>query len=982
LGRLARRTWAFFESFDGPDDHWLPPDNMQEHPVQMVAHRTSPTNIGLSLLANLAAHDFGYATTATLLERSAATLETLSSLDRHRGHFYNWYDTQTLKPLTPRYVSTVDSGNLAGHLLVLSAGMVRLADAPLLNPRTFDGLADTFGVLEECVDSMPADSMPVALLAAFRVELDESRKQPPGELHSAHAALQRLIAAANALCDGMPADVIPAVAGDARRWAQSLLAQCREAHADLLHCAPWLTSDAAELDGIAAMPTLRELARRVHAGDANAMGHSGDTVAPSLLQIAADRASARIELLDRLARLACEFAEMEYDFLYDRGRHLLSIGYNMDERRLDDGYYDLLASEARLCSFVAIAQGELPQESWFALGRLLTSAAGEPLLLSWSGSMFEYLMPQLVMPSFDGTLLDATMRAAVMRQIEYGRQRDVPWGMSESGYNTLDAQFNYQYRAFGVPGLGLKRGLAQDLVIAPYASVLALMVAPEEACENLQRLTSAGYSGFYGLYEAIDFTPARLPRGLTAAVIRSFMAHHQGMSLLSLAYVLLDQPMQRRFNANLNFQATMLLLQERVPRTAAIQPHVADVIGAGPEVDPAETRLRVFNNPDNLLPAVQMLSNGRYNLVVTSAGGGYSQLRDMAVTRWREDATRDACGSFCYLRDVDSGTFWSTAHQPTRVPVDGYAAIFSDARAEFRGRKNGIDAHTEIVVSPEDDIELRRITITNRSRSRRGIELTSYAEVVLATAASDNAHPAFSKLFVQTELLRPKQAILCNRRPQAEHDHSPWMFHLVAVHGADVQAISYETDRARFIGRGRDLAYPQALDVAALSDSDGSVLDPVVAIRVRLVLEPDQVVVIDYVSGVGDSRDACLGLIEKYRDRHLADRVFDLAWTHSQVVRRQLNASQSDAQLYERLAGSILHANPALRADASMLIKNQRGQSGLWGYSISGDLPIVLLQIADPERIDLVRQVVQAHAYWRLKGLAVDLVIWNEDQAG
>ncbi len=971
LGHLARRTWAFFESHVGPDDHWLPPDNVQEHPVYAVAHRTSPTNIGLSLLANLSAHDFGYIDTATLLQRSAATLDTLVSLDRHRGHFYNWYDTQTLKPLVPRYVSTVDSGNLAGHLLVLAEGMSMLSDAPLVNPRVFNGLADTFGVLCEHSGIAPNDS-----LDAFRTALDTVRKCQPATLRDVHAALQRLTVVAEALENGMAKDAV-----EASGWARALHTQCRDAVVDLRWCAPWIETSACIPVGLAETPSLRELARHALATGSAVPNGSGEAE-PTSLQLAATRAIERIGQLDRLAQLASELAEMEYDFLYDRTRHLLSIGYNVDERRLDEGYYDLLASEARLCSFIAIAQGELPQESWFALGRQLTSADGEPVLLSWSGSMFEYLMPQLVMPGFDDTLLDTTMRAAVARQIEYGRQRDVPWGMSESGYNLLDAQLNYQYRAFGVPGLGLKRGLAQDLVIAPYASALALMVAPEQACANLQRMTAAGYGGAFGLYEAIDFTPARLPRGQTAAVIRSFMAHHQGMSLLSLAYVLLDRPMQRRFAANRHFQATMLLLQERIPRTAVIVPHIADSPGAGLIADPAETRLRIFSNPDNAVPAVQMLSNGRYNLMVTSAGGGYSQLREMAVTRWREDATCDAMGSFCYLRDADSGTFWSVAHQPTRVPVDGYEAIFSDARAEFRGRKNGIDAHTEIVVSPEDDIELRRITITNRSRSRRAIELTSYAEVVLATPASDAAHPAFSKLFVQTELLRPKQAILCHRRPQAEHDRSPWMFHLVAVHGADIRAISYETDRSRFIGRGRDLAHPQALDAAVLSDSDGSVLDPVVAIRVRIALEPDQIAVIDYVSGVGDSRDACLALIEKYRDRHLADRVFDLAWTHSQVVRRQLNASQSDAQLYERLAGSILHANPALRAEASVLIKNRRGQSGLWGHAISGDLPIVLVQIADPAHIDLVRQIVQAHAYWRLKGLNVDLVIWNEDHAG
>ena len=674
---------------------------------------------------------------------------------------------------------------------------------------------------------------------------------------------------------------------------------------------------------------------------------------------------------------------MDFDFLYDRARNLLSIGYNVDERRLDPGFYDLLASEARLCSFVAIAQGQLPQETWFALGRLLTEIDGDPTLLSWSGSMFEYLMPQLVMPSYEGTLLDETAKASVERQIEYGRQRDVPWGISECGYNTVDARMNYQYRAFGVPGLGLQRGLAQDLVIAPYASMLALMVAPEAACENLQRLTDAGFAGQFGLYEAIDYTPARLPPGQRCALIRSFMAHHQGMGLLSLDYLLHDQPMQKRFVADPEIQATLLLLQERVPRTGVFHPHAGEVAGAAAASTVSEMRLRIFRSPMAARPAVQILSNGGYHTMVTSAGGGYSRLRDMAINRWREDGTRDCWGSFCYLRDVASGEFWSTAYQPTGVAVDGYEAIFSDAKVEFRGRKRDFETHTEIAVSAEDDIELRRLRVTNRSRHARTIEITTYAEVVLAPAISDELHPAFSNLFVQTELLPGKQAILCTRRPRAHDEIPPWMFHLLAVHDADVQAISYETDRARFIGRGQSTARPDALTRAtALSGSQGSVLDPIVAVRCRIVLAPEQSTTIDMVTGVGAARVDCEALIDKYRDRHLADRVFDLAWTHSQVVRRQINASQADAQMYERLAGLVLFAHPAMRADGSVLLQNRRGQSGLWGQAISGDLPIVLLTIADVANIELVRQMVQAHAYWRLKGLAVDLVIWNEDQAG
>ncbi|MFS8138422.1 MAG: glucoamylase family protein, partial [Thermomonas sp.] len=586
-------------------------------------------------------------------------------------------------------------------------------------------------------------------------------------------------------------------------------------------------------------------------------------------------------------------------------------------------------------------------------------------------------------PSYEGSLLDQTAKASVARQIEYGRQRDVPWGISESGYNTVDARMNYQYRAFGVPGLGLRRGLAQDLVIAPYASMMALMVAPEAACENLQRMVADGFSGRYGMYEAIDYTPVRVPRGQTRALVRSFMVHHQGMGFLALSYLLHNEPMQRRFMADPEFQATLLLLQERIPRTGAFHPNTGEVAGAGTMADDAETRLRIFRNASSPRPALQMLSNGRYHSMLTSAGSGYSRLHDMAVTRWREDGTRDQWGNYCYLRDVDSGEFWSTSYQPTTVEVDGYEAIFSDAKAEFRGRKHGFETHLEIAVSPEDDIELRRLRITNHSRNPRTIEITTYAEVVLASAISDELHPAFSNLFVQTELVPDRQAIVCTRRARSQDETPPWMFHLLAVHEADIDAISYETDRSQFLGRGNDARRPQVLtDSVALSNSDGSVLDPIVAIRSRITLAPDQTTTIDMVTGVGLNRQECLTLTDKYRDRHLADRVFDLAWTHSQVVRRQINASQADAQLYERLAGLVLYAHPALRAEPSLLLQNRRGQSGLWGQAISGDHPIVLVQIADAENIELVRQMVQAYAYWRLKGLTTDLVIWNDEQGG
>ena len=996
LQKISRKTWAFFEAYVGPEDHWLPPDNFQEHPVSVVAHRTSPTNMGLALLANLTAYDFGYISAGVLLDRTEHTLTTMAALSRFQGHFYNWYDTQTLEPLAPLYISSVDSGNLAGHLLTLRPGLLVLPDQKILNERFWAGLTDTLGLLVEATDNAPS---------AIRVILDQVQQDlttvgqsTPRTLKAVHACLVRLVSSADEITKIMSHAFAGSPENDATSWARALSSQCQGALDELTLLVPWLLLPdvpenlAKALDSVP-IPTLRELASGGGAWLIDVAQHPNALVAiedreswaavTATTELSRTHALQRIQRIEQLASRAHELAQMNYTFLYDKTRHLLAIGYNVTDRHQDQSYYDMLGSEARLCNFVAIAQGQLPQESWFALGRLLAPTGGEPALLSWSGSMFEYLMPLLVMPTYENTLLDSTYHAVVARQIAYGGQRKVAWGISESGYHTFDAALNYQYRAFGVPGLGLKRGLGEDLVVAPYASALALMVAPEEACANLQRLAAEGLVGKFGFYEAIDYTAARLPRGQTSAVIRSFMAHHQGMIFLSLAYLALDRPMQKRFESDPMFQATLLLLQERVPKASAFQLRIADSATSPAGTSEPETSVRVIATPNTPKPEVQLLSNSRYHVMITNAGGGYSRWKDIAVTRWREDATCDDAGMFCYIRDVSSGEFWSNAHQPTIRRADKYEAIFSEGRAEFRRRDLEYDTHTEIAVSPEDDIELRRVRITNRARTRRTIEVTSYGEVVLTSAAADALHPAFSNLFVQTELVEGRQAILCTRRPRSVTDQVPIMFHIMAAHGGRKGKVSYETDRMQFIGRGNSTIAPRAMSTAAgLSGSHGSVLDPIIAIRYQITLDAEQSVTIDMVTGIAENRELALGLIEKYQDRRLADRVFELAWTHGQVVLRQINATDQDAQLYARLASSVVFANSPLRAEANVIVRNQRTQSGLWGYAVSGDLPIVLLRIGDPENIELVRQLVKAHAYWRLKGLAVDLVIWNEDRGG
>ncbi|MEY4544075.1 MAG: hypothetical protein RL685_270 [Pseudomonadota bacterium] len=991
---LARRTWRFFETFVAAEDHYLPPDNFQEEPKPCLAHRTSPTNIGLSLTASLSAYDFGYVTAGALLERTSRTLETLDRLERHRGHFYNWYDTRTLEPLRPTYISTVDSGNLAGHLLTLRIGLGELAGQAILRPESFVGLADTLDVLDELGAASAG-----TLAARVRSELGGA----PATLSALGLRLEQLSLAASDL----ERELGEGASSELTTWARTFVAECARVSAELSWLAPWLAvlakpdaADSAEprtkellagvreaLLALDRVPTLAEttqlpelvlpmLDAALEAADSSWLRELRAAVL-----LGADHASARLLRQHRLGARCVALADYEYDFLYDPQRHLLSIGYNVADHRLDSSFYDLLASEARLASFIAIAQGKLPEEHWFALGRLLTTTRGKPALLSWSGSMFEYLMPLLIMPTYERTLLDETQRGVVERQIEYGRERGVPWGVSESGYNKTDAALNYQYRAFGVPGLGFKRGLADDLVISPYASALALMVAPEAACANLRRLAREGMLDSYGLYEAVDYTRLRLPHGKDRVIVHSYMAHHQGMTLLALDYLLCDQPMQRRFASDPSFRATLLLLEERVPKVPAIYPHPAEVSAPGAPLD-AQSGVRIFTTPDTPAPEVHLLSNGTYHVAITNSGGGYSRWRDLAVTRWHEDPTRDPWGSFCYVRDVTTGAFWSVAHQPTLVRGQSYEAIFSQGRAEFRRSDGDITTHVEISISPEDDIELRRVSITNRGRSARLIEVTSYAEVVLNQPAADAAHPAFSNLFVQTELLEARQAILCTRRPRSSEEQPPWLLHLMTVQGEQVGKTSYETGRAEFIGRGRSAADPVALHREALGNSAGAVLDPVVAIRNTVLIQPDQTLRLHLVTGVAETREGALGLVEKYSDHHSAERVFELSWTHSQVVLRQLDLTEADTQLYERVASHLIYANPTLRAPRSIIAQNKSGQSGLWAYGISGDLPIVLVKVSDREQLGLVKQLAKAHTYWRLKGLVADLVIWNEDNSG
>jgi cellobiose phosphorylase len=937
LRRTARKTWRYFEAFVTEADAWLPPDNYQEGTPPRLARRTSPTNIGMAILSTLAAHDLGYLTTEILIRRIDRTLTTLEGLERHEGHFLNWYDTATLAPLHPRYVSTVDSGNLLAALMTLEQGLITLAANPQTRSQLLEGLIDTSDLLSRASSSLPAPEQPspeaivrVNLLA--RQIVSEARRELAGGGAASLAVLAEELAPL--IASAFDRETESEASDELSFWAQGVV------------------------NGVAALETA-----------------SHGPLSPAL-----------IGLSQRAAALT---ADMRFGFLYDHRRRIFSIGYRTADAdgpgRLDTSFYDLLASEARLASFVAIAKGDVPQHHWFHLGRLVTNVHGRATLMSWGGTMFEYMMPQLLLRGYPGTLLDQSCRASVRRQIEYGHEGAVPWGISESAYAATDRFGNYQYKAFGVPGLGLKRGLADDLVVSPYSTMLAGLIDPAAAGSNLVRLARKGLDGRFGFYESIDYRPRLLAadgetsREAQPAIVRAFFAHHQGMSLVAMANILCDDVFVTRFHGDPRVKATELLLQERVPREAVLsEARPAEGAAAAPSTGVAVTRR--FRTPHTTSPHTHFLSNGRYTTALTHAGGGSSTWRGLSVTRKREDRTSDAGAHFIYLRDPWSGEVWSPSYQPICREAEEYEAVFELEKATFRRRDGDFETQLQVVVSPEDDVEVRRLSITNRGDRPREVEVTSYAEIVLTRPEDDIAHPAFGKLFIETEYDAQSAGLLFHKRPRSAEETSAWVFHVLAVDGRLGGAVEWETDRARFLGRGRSPASALALDGRALSGTTGAVLDPVAAVRERVRLAPGAFVRVTFATGTAENRATALALVRKYRDASAAARAFSMASTHVHITLQHLGLTNDHAMLFDRLASRVFGSDPSCTSPDD-IAQNRFGQANLWGYGISGDLPIVLVHVEEASAVSLVRQLLHAQEYWRVKDLRADVIILNDHPA-
>ena len=1003
---IARHTWRYFSDFVNDETSWLPPDNYQVSHQNQLAMRTSPTNIGLWMLSALASHDFGYLTVDQVVEKLTHSMETIGKLERYEGHLLNWYDIQTLTPLEPRYVSAVDSGNLLGALWSLEHGVDELTQTPVLSVKAFEGLRDTGEILKQVVEQEGIHGLNAHALD----KLMRAWESPPDRIADVIRLLRRVEGDVRGFAD--EACESTHVEAGAAYWARQLERQVSAWLGITDRYLTWIEildeKGEAEVAGLGLdallafrqdlhhAPSLLDLAsghihciqilQAIREAAPSAAGPVFEWLNRLMQAITKSQwlAGEMLGLGERLIKNVQELSDsINMRFLYDPERRLFSIGYNVSAGRLDSAYYDLLASEARFGSFVAIARGDVPIDHWFSMSRPYTVIGRRRVLLSWSGTMFEYLMPLIFQRFHGNSLLDKAARETVAIHIDYGRKRRVPWGISESAFGDLDLNKTYQYKAFGVPGLGLKRGLEEDLVVAPYATLLAVNVEPRETVRNLRRLASLGLLNEYGYYEAMDFSRQPSRKGERGVIVRAYMAHHQGMGFLSLTNFLHGNAIQRWFHADPRVRAFEPLLHERVPIRPQLLHHlstregVPSVMSVG-EVAPSASK---FDTPHTITPKTQMLCNGRYGLMVTNAGGGYSQWGGYEITRWRSDRTRDPWGTFCYIHEVDSDRLWSTAYHPVGGKVESYTVDFALDRAVFRRADNGIHTETEVIVSPEDDVEIRRITLINRSVRTRRLNLTSYVELSMAPHNADRQHPAFNKLFIQTEAVPEHQALLAHRRPREEDDPPIYIAHRLTPEQADVEALQFETDRRRFIGRGRTLANPMGV-FQALGNSQGSVLDPILSLRQGLTLDPGQRVRISLVLAAGETRQHVLRLMGKYSDPHAIDRAMDFAWASAQLELRLLHIQPDEARRFQVLASHLLFPNPVLRSPAERIEENRKGQAGLWPYGISGDLPLALVTIGEARDISLVRQMLEAHAYWRRHGLMADLVILNEEASG
>ncbi len=981
LRRISRKTWAYFEDFVNPQNNWLTPDNYQEFPSKGAAFRTSPTNIGMNLTSNIAAYDLGYIGIVELKDRFYKILTSMESLKMFKGHFYNWYDTKTKEPLYPKYVSTVDSGNLVGYTWLVSQALSDYINMPALNKSLAYGLMDTLMLANDEIEkelnikgfysesAVEFNNFKFDLISWKKVLLDLWSKCLYIEKNSQGKKLYWNNKVKTSVSKHINQIQILFPWVDVFSDKSSKYSEFESQLNEIIMKEP-LTELCDKIDSLKLKFQTKSLNLEFKKSDVKQF--------EDLVESSKNEIKNLIESIKNIkSRLNTIAENTDFKLVYDGKKQLFSIGYNCERGSIDKCYYDLMASEARQASFVSIAKGDVSQSHWFKLNRALTMIGKNKALVSWSGTMFEYFMPLLIMKNYPNTLMDVTYKSVIEGQKKYCMKKNVPWGISEAAFYDFDINSNYQYKAFGVPNVGLKRGLMDDLVISPYSSVMALQLDFKGAFDNIEQLIGIGMEGLYGLYESVDYTKSRLPKGKDKAIVKCFMVHHQGMSLMAFDNVLNGNILQNRFHKIPRVKATELLLQEKVPKTVIYnrEQKIDDITDVKLE---NQNIARNFDTALTEMPETHIMSNGEYSLMITNSGSGYGKKDDIMLYRWREDVTNDNKGMFFYIKNINSNEYWSSSYEPCKYEGEDYKVTFSLDKAEFERKDGNILTHTDVIVSSEDNAEIRRISITNQSEHRREIEITSYCEITMSPYNADLVHPAFGNLFIETEYNDDLKCIIANRRSRKKEGTQNWMMQTAALDGKYIGHIQYETSRANFIGRGRDLTDPQAMDSdVQLKMNVGSVIDPIISMRVRIGVEKGQTVKLAFTTGMANSKEKVIELAQKYNNMNNIAREFEISWTGAQIQLDYLGIKSTQANVYQIAASKILFLSTLL-GDRAEYIKNiKKGQSALWPYGISGDLPIVIAVIRDYKDINVLKRILKAHEYWNIKGLKVDLVILN-----
>jgi cyclic beta-1,2-glucan synthetase len=1020
LRRVARGTWRFFEQQVGPATHWLPPDNIQLEPIPQVAQQTSPTNIGFALLSSVAAYDLGYTSLRECVYNLHHSLESILYLEKHRGHLYNWYSLTERYPLTPRYVSTVDSGNLVAAMIVVRESLLEIANSTISVQPVLNGLEDDLGVMRDKLESLLLQHKrmrpPARLLSVLEdigLEIQDS-KSPV--LSVRRLAQEDSDALNNALLETIDDENIDwtndeirefrTYVGSFTRRSAAALNEFRELFPWTVRLAEWAESGGDEKEAeliavvdreLAASP-LNELPTRAakvlefledfveRQDDAAPERSSSYDTVKHFREEMAHSVDGLDGLLEEIRNLAATLAnivtETDFSFLYNGDRNLFHVGYRVDSGELDSSFYDLLASEARLASFIAIAKGDVPPKHWIHLGRPLTSIKGLRVLLSWSATSFEYLMPRLFMETPRFGLLAQSCRGAVKQQMAFGRRHRVPWGISESGYHHFDQHGRYQYQAFGIPRLGLKWDQGERLVISSYSGFLALPFDHSAAIENARQIQRLGGRGELGFFEALDFGAASVTHRSKPKIVQSYMAHHQGMSLAAIANLLTGDRLVERFHRDPRIASTEYLLYEQLPLRARTQP-LETFEAPLKQAEPLSVAIETWSldtSDTTAARSVTMLANTRLSSFVTALGGGNLNWRGNAITRWMPQVDGMNGGSLLYIRDLDSDALWSPGLDADNRSL---SIICSPDSIEFRDTRHGLLVREQIVVAPFSDLEVRKVSITNDGNRPRRLMVCAYSEPVLTDARSDARHPLFSKMFVEGEFHEERETLLFRRRARAVNDPSLCLGCKAVTQPGSALDLQFETDRLRFIGRTGSRAKPAALQAfrPQLRCRADDTLDPVAVIGFRITVPARDTFHGAFITGAGDDEVEVLRNLDQFESVQAVDWTIGGARRLAQQELMRLEVTSEDVKRACELFGNLL-APP--RPDANRVLtmsSANEGQSHLWRHGISGDRPLILVVISDSINFSRLESLIRALAVGQARGMAADVVFLDESDS-